>query len=192
LSYFIKMNSKTLIIFEYRILFEILNEIRESLNFKIIQCDENEYNNIQFDPKVDYLVVSRKKLKNIKNLLVLENKPIKVNKLLEIVNINFLKNKFFKQSNIKIGKYNLDLNSRVISLKDKDLDLTERETNLIIFIHDKKDVTVKDLQKSVWDYSPDLETHTVETHIYRLRKKMNEVFGDENFIINNDKGYSIN
>ena len=60
------MNSKTLIIFEYRILFEILNEIRESLNFKIIQCDENEYNNIQFDPKVDYLVVSRKKLKNIK------------------------------------------------------------------------------------------------------------------------------
>ena len=59
------MSSKTLIIFEYRILFEILNEIRESLNFKIIN-DENEYNNIQFDPKVDYLVVSRKKLKNIK------------------------------------------------------------------------------------------------------------------------------
>ena len=186
------MNSKTLIIFEYRILFEILIDIRESLNFKIIQCDKNEYNNIQFDPNVDYLVVSRKKLKNIKNLLVLENKPIKVNKFLEIVNINFLKNKFLKQSNIKIGKYNLNLNSRVISLKDKDLDLTERETNLIIFIHDKKDVTVKDLQKSVWDYSPDLETHTVETHIYRLRKKMNEVFGDENFIINNDKGYSIN
>ena len=186
------MNSKTLIIFEYKILFEILNEISESLNFKIIQCDENEYNNIQFDTKVDYLVVSRKKLRNIKNLLVLENKPIKVNKLLEIVNINFLKNKFLKQSNIKIGKYNLDLNSRVISLKDKNLDLTERETNLIIFIHDKKDVSVKDLQQSVWDYSPDLETHTVETHIYRLRKKMNEVFGDENFIINNDKGYSIN
>ena len=186
------MNSKTLIIFEYQILFEILSEIRESLNFKIIQCDENEYNNIQFDPKVDYLVVSSKKLKNIKNLLVLENKPIKVNKFLEIVNINFLKNKFLKQSNIKIGKYNLDLNSRVISLKDKDLDLTERETNLIIFIHDKKDVTVKDLQQSVWDYSPNLETHTVETHIYRLRKKMNEVFGDENFIINNDNGYSIN
>ena len=171
------MNSKTLIIFEYKILFEILNEIRESLNFKIIQCDENEYNNIQFDPKVDYLVVSRKKLKSIKNLLVLEDSPIKVNKFIEIVNINFLKNKFLKQSNIKIGKYNLDL--------------TERETNLIIFIHDKKDVSVKDLQQSVWDYSPDLETHTVETHIYRLRKKMNQVFGDENFIINNDKGYSI-
>ena len=186
------MSSKTLIILEYQILFEILNEICESLNFKIIQCDESEYKNIQFDPKIDYLVISRKKVNNIKNLLVLENKSIKLNRFLEMVNINFLKNKFLKQSNIKIGKYNLDLNSRVISLKDKDLDLTERETNLIIFIHDKKDVTVKDLQKSVWDYSPDLETHTVETHIYRLRKKMNEVFGDENFIINNDKGYSIN
>ena len=185
------MISKTLIIFEYQILFEILNEINESLNFKIIQCDENEYNSIQFDPKVDYLIVSRKKVKNIKNLLVLEDKPIKLEKLLENININFLKSKFYDQSNIKIGKYNLDLNSRIISFKDKVLDLTEREINLIVFIHDKKNATVKDLQKNVWDYSSDLETHTVETHIYRLRKKMNEVFGDENFIINNDNGYSI-
>ena len=185
------MMSKTLIIFEYQILFEILNEINESLNFKIIQCDENEYNNIQFNPKVDYLIVSRKKIKNVKNLLVLDDKPIRLDKFLEIVNINFLKDKFFRQSNIKVGKYNLDLNSRVISLKDKNLNLTEREINLIIFIHNKKEVTVKDLQQSVWDYSPNLETHTVETHIYRLRKKMNEVFNDENFIVNNDKGYSI-
>ena len=70
--------------------------------------------------------------------------------------------------------------------------MTERETNLIIFIHDKKEVTIKDLQKSVWDYSPNLETHTVETHIYRLRKKMKEIFEDENFISNNNNGYSIN
>ena len=86
----------------------------------------------------------------------------------------------------------MDLNSRKISFKDKNLDLTERETNLIIFIHDRKDVSVKDLQKNVWDYSPNLETHTVETHIYRLRKKMKEIFGDENFIFNNNNGYSIN
>ena len=185
------MNSKNLIIFEYQILFEILNEIHKNLNFKVIQCDQNEYNNIKFDPKVDYLIVSRKKVKNIKNLLVLEDKPIKLEKLLENININFLKSKFYDQSNIIIGKYNLDLNSRIISFKDKVLDLTEREINLIVFIHDKKNATVKDLQKNVWDYSSDLETHTVETHIYRLRKKMNEVFGDENFIINNDNGYSI-
>ena len=185
------MSPKILIIFEYQILFEILDEIHKSLNFKIIKCNKNEYKNIQFDPKIDYLVISKKNINGIKNLLVLEDKILKLDKLLEIININFLKNKFFKQSNIRIGKYNLDLNSRIISFKNKDLDLTEREINLIIFIYDKKDVTVKDLQKSVWDYSPDLETHTVETHIYRLRKKMNEVFGDENFILNNKNGYSI-
>ena len=111
---------------------------------------------------------------------------------METININFLKNKFYNQSNIRIGKYNLDLNSRKISFENRKLDLTERETNLIIFIHDKKDVTIKDLQKSVWDYSPNLETHTVETHIYRLRKKMKEIFEDENFISSNNNGYSIN
>ena len=71
------------------------------------------------------------------------------------------------------------------------MDLTERETNLIVFINEKKNVTIKDLQKNVWDYSPNLETHTVETHIYRLRKKMNEIFGDQNFIVNTHNGYTI-
>ena len=185
------MSPKILIIFEYQILFEILDEIHKSLNFKLVKCNENEYKNIQFDPKIDYLVISRKKISGVKNLVVLEDKIIKLDKLLEIININFLKNKFFKQSNIRIGKYNLDLNSRIISFKDKNLDLTEREINLIIFIKDKKNVTVKELQKKVWDYSPDLDTHTVETHIYRLRKKMKETFGNESFILNTSNGYSI-
>jgi len=123
--------------------------------------------------------------------LILENVPIKFEKFIEIINIKFLKNKFLDQSNIKIGEYDLDLNSRKISLGDKRLNLTERETNLIIFIKDKKNVTIKELQKMVWDYSPDLETHTVETHIYRLRKKMKETFEDENFILNTSNGYSI-
>ena len=83
------------------------------------------------------------------------------------------------------------MNSRKISLGDKSLNLTEREINLIIFIKDKKNVTVKELQKTVWDYSLNLETHTVETHIYRLRKKMRETFGNENFILNTSNGYSI-
>ena len=105
---------------------------------------------------------------------------------------NFLKNKFSNQSNVIIGKYNLDLNSRKIIFKGKCLDLTERETSLIIFINEKMNVTVKDLQKNVWDYSPNLETHTVETHVYRLRKKMRDFFGDDNFILNTNNGYSIN
>ena len=185
------MNSKILIIYEYQILFEILNEIKESLNFKIIQSNKNDYNKIEFDPKINYLTISKEKVENIDNSLVLENTSIKLEKLLEIININFLRIQFSNQSNIKIGKYNLDLNSRKIKFKDKSLDLTERETSLIIFINEKTNVSVKELQRNVWDYSPSLETHTVETHIYRLRKKMNDIFGDENFILNNKNGYSI-
>ena len=186
------MSLKILIVYEYQILFEILNEIKDILNFKIIKSEKNDYKNIKFDPKITYLTISKKKAENINNNLVLNIIPIKLEKLLEIININFLKNKFNNQSNIKIGRYNLDLNSRKIAFDNKFLDLTERETNILIFINDKMNVTVKELQKDVWDYSTSLETHTVETHIYRLRKKMKDFFDDENFILNTDKGYSIN
>jgi len=185
------MNSRILIIYEYQILYQILNEISESLNFEITQSNSKDLKELKYDSKNNYLIVSKKKIEGIKNSLILENVPIKFEKLIEIINIKFLKNKFLDQSKIKVGEYDLDLNSRKISLGDKKLNLTERETNLIIFIKDEQDVTIKELQKMVWDYSPDLETHTVETHIYRLRKKMKETFGDENFILNTSNGYSI-
>ena len=185
------MNSRILIIYEYQILYQILNEISESLNFEIIQSNTNDLKKLKYNPKNNYLVISKKKIEYVKNNLIVEDLPIKFEKLIEIINVKFLKNKFLDQSHIKIGEYNLDLNSRKISFKDKSLDLTERETNLIIFINDKKNVTVKELQKTVWDYSPDLDTHTVETHIYRLRKKMKETFGNESFILNTSNGYSI-
>ena len=185
------MNSRILIIYEYQILYQILNEISEGLNFEITQSNSKDLKEFKYDPKNNYLIVSKKKIEGIKNSLILENMPIKFEKLIEIINIKFLKNKFLDQSKIKVGEYDLDLNSRKISLGDKKLNLTERETNLIIFIKDEQDVTIKELQKMVWDYSPDLETHTVETHIYRLRKKMKETFGDENFILNTSNGYSI-
>ena len=82
--------------------------------------------------------------------MTIDNKPLKLEKLIDFININFLKNKFSDQSNIKIGKYKLDLNSRNITYKDKNLSLTERESDLIIFINEKKNVSVKDLQKKVW------------------------------------------
>ena len=185
------MNSRILIIYEYQILYQVFNEISESLNFEIIQSNEKDLKEFNFDQKNNYLIISEKKIEGVKNSLILDNLPIKFEKLIEIINIKFLKNKFLDQSHIKIGEYNLDLNSRKISFGNKSLNLTERETNLIIFIKDKKNVTVKELQKKVWDYSPDLDTHTVETHIYRLRKKMKETFGNESFILNTNNGYSI-
>ena len=185
------MNSRILIIYEYQILYQVFNEISESLNFEIVQSNEKDLKEFNFDQKNNYLIISEKKIEGVKNNLILDNLPIKFEKLIEIINIKFLKNKFLDQSHIKIGEYNLDLNSRKISFGNKSLNLTERETNLIIFIKDKKNVTVKELQKKVWDYSPDLDTHTVETHIYRLRKKMKETFGNESFILNINNGYSI-
>ena len=185
------MNSRILIIYEYQILYQVLNEISESLNFEIIQSNEKDLKELNYDQKNNYLIISEKKIEGVKNSLILDNLPIKFEKLIEIINIKFLKNKFLDQSHVKIGEYNLDLNSRKISFRNKSLNLTERETNLIIFINDKKNVTIKELQKKVWDYSPDLDTHTVETHIYRLRKKMKETFGNESFILNTTKGYSI-
>ena len=104
-----------------------------------------------------------------------------------------MKNKFNLQSNINIGLYTLNLNSRKITKNDIKLDLTERETNLIIYLNKSKSpVKIDELQKDVWEYSSELETHTVETHIYRLRKKMKDKFGDDQFILSLKNGYKIN
>ena len=118
---------------------------------------------------------------------------IKVEKLIQIININLLKVEFNNQSDLKVGLYKLNLNSREITKNEKILNLTEREANLINFISNSKTpVKIDIIQKEVWDYSDELETHTVETHIYRLRKKIKEKFDDENFIISSKDGYLIN
>ena len=84
------------------------------------------------------------------------------------------------------------MNSRELSRKNQYLKLTEKETNVIIFLlKSKKPIGVNQLQNEVWSYQSDLETHTVETHIYRLRKKMNEKFNDDKCIQNTEKGYKI-
>ena len=110
-----------------------------------------------------------------------------------MININYLKIQFNFQSEISIGDYKLDLNSREIGKNKSTLDLTERETNLIMFLkNSSKPVKINELQKEVWGYGSELETHTVETHIYRLRKKIKDKFDDNNFIISLQDGYKIN
>tara|TARA_B100001121_G_scaffold290250_1_gene289870 strand:+ start:377 stop:937 length:561 start_codon:yes stop_codon:yes gene_type:complete len=186
------MISKTLIIYEYQILYKILSEIKEYLNFEILHVDKNKLQELEFDQFENYLIVSSVKSVELKNNFVLENLPIKLDKLIQTININFLKTNFIKKSDVKIGKYKLDLNSRKIILDNLSLSLTEKEVEMIIFIKSNNNVTIRDLQNNVWGYSSDLETHTVETHIYRLRKKMKDKFGDDVFIQNSQKGYRIN
>ena len=187
------MNHKKLIIYEYDSLFNILNEIKENLNFELIKAQENDFQNIVLNMTSDFLVISKKNLEKINNQIILRDLPIRMNKIIELIHVQFLKNKFNLQSNINIGSYNLNLNSRQISKKEEKLNLTEREANLIVYLNRSSlPVKIEELQKEVWGYNDKLETHTVETHIYRLRKKIKENFNDENFIINLKDGYKIN
>ena len=184
------MSSKNLIILNSPFLFEILKEIEENLNFKIEQYDDQKSNQFDFSELKNYLVISDK-TNNIKDCKILTI-PKKIDKILEQINIWFLSNKFSTQSNIKIGNYFLNLNSRQITKDDNELNLTEKETELILYIMENKIVTLKDLQREVWKHASELETHTVETHIYRLRKKFFEKFKDDEFIKHDKKGYYLN
>ena len=187
------MSPKKLIIFEHSLLFNILNEISEVLNFDLIQADRNNLNDIKRKLAGDFLIISKEQNVIEPHYLFLKKSPLKISKLIELINIEFLKKKFDLQSDLTIGSYNLNLNSRQISKKNVKLKLTEREGNLIIFLNKSSSpVSVDTLQKEVWEYGSDLETHTVETHIYRLRKKIKEKFDDNNFIISSKEGYIIN
>ena len=102
------------------------------------------------------------------------------------------KNEFKKNSLIQLKDYIIDKNERKIKKNDSELKLSEKEINfLILFSKSKKPVSRNLVLKNVWNYSVESETHTVETHIHRLRKKIFKKFGDDNFIKNNNKGYYI-
>jgi len=176
------MNSKILFIFDSIKLFEILNEIKSYLNFEIEHIEQKKIKETDLSSFKDYLVISLNSSNQFSNFTKIDKVPKKIDKLIQIINLNFIKNQFSNQSNYKIGKYNLDMNSRIISFKKNNLDLTEKEIELLLFINENKKVNLKIIQANVWGYGSDLETHTVETHIYRLRKKIKEVFQDENFL----------
>ena len=187
------MYLKKIIIYQYNILFDILYEIKENLNFDVVKVDQENFDDIKTDLKSNILVISNSKKEKFQNQMVLENLPVKIDKLVELINLKLLKDTFTTQSSVPIGLYNLNLNSREIIKNDKTLSLTEREMNLILFLRNSSTaVKIDKLQKEVWDYGVELETHTVETHIYRLRKKIKDKFDDDNFIQSSKKGYLIN
>ncbi len=139
----------------------------------------------------NYLIISSINL-NYENVIIINNFPIKIDKLVEKININVLKNNFNSRSKIIIGKYLLDDNSRKIIYKNTIANLTEQEVKVLLYLKRFNDpVKVGDLQKNIWGYNKDLETHTVETHIYRLRKKFVKIFKDNNFILSTKNGYFI-
>ena len=193
------MNKQSIIIYDFEILFIILKEIKENLKFEIFNLiKDDKISKLDNSTYGNYLIVV-KSLSNFinkdiekKKLYLIENLPIKIDKFIEKINIQLLKQKYNYQSEIRINKYKLNLNSREISLNKKLIKLTEREIDIILFLNEnKKPINIDILQKEVWGYSSELETHTVETHIYRLRKKLKDKFNDEEFILSLKKGYQI-
>tara|TARA_B110001452_G_scaffold251733_1_gene241036 strand:- start:656 stop:1270 length:615 start_codon:yes stop_codon:yes gene_type:complete len=197
------MINKFVSIVELPELYNILHEINslfsfEVKNFKDISdfIKEIESNNHEFS---DVVLISKKNknLSTIKKidtncLILLDSTPVKINSLIETINIQLIKKKYNSQSQIHIKNYTLNLNSRTIFNENNKLKLTEREIEVILYLGEKNiKHNILDLQKNIWGYSIHLETHTVETHIYRLRKKISDKFNDENFILSHQDGYFI-
>ena len=198
------MSKQLVNIVEFTKLYSILSEIKNLFIFNIYNYDDSkdfvkqiELNNAECINSTiivrnkNSLLVSNPKI-NQSNILVLDELPMKIEKILDEINSHLIKQKYNFQSKVNIKEYILNLNSRIISTKNIELKLTEREIDIILFLNEnKKPQSINNLQNNVWDYSFGLETHTVETHIYRLRKKIKDKFSDENFIISYEQGYKI-
>ena len=186
-------------IINYNSLYEILDEIKEILSFKIIKFEnEKDFKNNNDLDAVNCLIISKTNSKLLlnditdRNLLDFKDLPLSLKKILELINIKLIKLKFNQQSKVIIKGYELNLNSKLFSKDDLNLKLTEKEIKIILYLNDTKiKHNVADLQKNIWDYSANMETHTVETHIYRLRKKISDLFKDGSFILSHKKGYFI-
>ena len=186
------MSIQNLIIYKFTSLYHILKEIGLDLNFNIIFVDNENSLNEKVSNLNNYLVISNKNHLNITNQFVLDKTPINIFKLIEKINIEFLKIQFNSQSEMKVNNYIIDLNSREMLVNNTKLKLTEKEINTIIYLSkSNKPVSIDELQKKVWSYQSDMETHTVETHVYRLRKKILKTFNDNEFIISKKNGYQI-
>ena len=183
---------------------KIIIEIKEYFNYEIHYFNEKKdlIKKIDEDEKFlknSIILVNQKDLSSLKSkadekqIYCIKKFPIKISNLIDQLNARLIQQNYSAQSNININKYVLDINSRILKKSDHELKLTEREIDTILFLKNQnKPVNVDILQKEVWKYGKDLETHTVETHIYRLRKKIKDTFNDDSFIQSKKNGYIIN
>ena len=186
------MNDQTLVLYKFNTLYNIFKELDLNLNFKIMQAENENELNSKINTFKNYLIITERKKINFSNQIHIDSFPIKISKLIEKINIQFIKYQFNSQSQINIGNYILNLNSREMYANNSKLKLTEKEVNTIVYLSKvNKSVSINELQENVWGYQSDLETHTVETHIYRLRKKVFDIFADNEFIISIKNGYQI-
>ena len=198
------MTNQFVSIVEILTLNDILDEIKSIFSFKISNFTKtqdflNKLNNKDLNISSS-IIISNKNNSHLllsktidpKNLILMDNTPIRIDSLIDKINILLIKKKYDFQSQFNIKNYIINLNSKIITKQSNSLKLTEREIDIILFLKEKGcPQSVNNLQNEVWNYSSILETHTVETHIYRLRKKFKDHFNDENFILSLKEGYKI-
>ena len=186
------MNNNQIIIYKHSNFYKILNELNPFLKFDLVSIENDSDLKSYIERLNNYLIVSKFSLDGYEKVLTINNFPITINSFIQKINLGLLKSNFNLRSKITIQDYMLDYNSRKISYRDKSINLTEQEVKILLYLRKfKKPVNVKNLQKNIWGYNQELDTHTVETHIYRLRKKFSEVFNDNKLILSSKNGYSI-
>ena len=208
------MNSK-LLIFGSKNFNNSINEVKEYLNFSLSFSDFKTKTYL-IDSSISAIIVDSQALDlvNLSEINKIHNKPIllletlvnnkKLNyndKILLPTSLDDLTNritniitafKFSNNSALKINKYILDKNEKKLIKENNYISITEKEVQLIeLLFNEKKPLTKNFILKKIWNYSDNADTHTVETHIYRLRKKISNKFNDEKFVLNLDKGYII-
>ena len=198
------MHSQKLHILNIPELDKIIIEIKDYFNYEVFYFNEKKdlIKKIDEDKKFldnSIILVNQKDLSSLKGktddkqIHCIAKFPIKISNLIDQLNARLIQQNYSAQSNININKYILDTNSRILRKSGNELKLTEREIDTILYLKKQnKPVKVNILQKKVWKYGEDLETHTVETHIYRLRKKIKDKFDDDSFIESKKDGYIIN
>ncbi len=194
------MFKKNIFIINSKSLYDIFDEVKALLNFNVFKFNEKDFiSNEHFkEPNLVFLSYSLKDTNSFKKLdknkiILLDNSPLSLMKIIEKINLLLLKINYQQKSEIKVKDYILDLNSKTINKDNKKIKLTEKELEIILFLDSKNtSQKISKLQNKIWKYNEDLETHTVETHIYRLRKKIDKEFGDNNFISSDKEGYFFN
>tara|TARA_B100000795_G_C22799499_1_gene441059 strand:+ start:2080 stop:2676 length:597 start_codon:yes stop_codon:yes gene_type:complete len=198
------MSKQSVCLVEFSTLYNIFDEMNDLLSFKVLNYQSSKEFMTEIESKnpecINSTIIIDKNNASIfssfeiikNNILVLDSLPVKIEKLFDKINTQLIKQKYNFQSNFQIKNYTLNLNSRIITYKKTQLKLTEKEIDIILFLKEQKlPQSINKLQHVVWGYAFNLETHTVETHIYRLRKKIKDKFNDEKFIVSHVEGYVI-
>ena len=191
----LKIFPNSLIIFNENYNSDLKSRILEDeiIVFFLNEENKNDYYKIEKQNLPILLVASAStKIKKTNNFINQIITPFKILSFKSKITAILASNKFKKSSIIELGKYTINKNERKIIQGNLELKLTEKEIDfLILFTQQNRPIKKDFILKGLWNYSPETNTHTVETHIHRLRKKIFDKFQDSNFIKNNEKGYYI-